>query len=128
MRKLVGFCNSAGRRRDRRNYLRSLISVRPYRRFGGALGPDAIEAHADALSARAAVRLIDETDRASFLDVLRTRLDMTWLVLEAAAAVLQFGARGDVSGAEAARRLREAQFVAILTPSVKHITTELARG
>jgi len=29
---------------------------------------------------------------------------------------------------EPARRLREAQFVAIVTPSVKHITTELARG
>jgi len=54
---------------------------------------------------------------------------MTWLALEAAqAAVLQFGARGYLAGAETARRLREAQFVAIVTPSAKHITTELARG
>lgn len=105
----------------------------PVRRYADhlPLGPDAIEARAAALSARAAahVRLIEETDRASFLDVLRTRLDVTWLALEATqAAVLQFGARGYLIGAEAARRLREAQFVAIVTPSVKHITTELARG
>jgi alkylation response protein AidB-like acyl-CoA dehydrogenase len=75
------------------------------------------------------LRAIEEPDRASFLDVLRTRLDMTWLALEAAqAALLQYGARGYLTGAEPARRLREAQFVAIVTPSVKHITTELAKG
>ena len=34
----------------------------------------------------------------------------------------------DNARGEAFRRLREAQFVAIVTPSVKHITTELARG
>ena len=51
------------------------------------------------------------------------------LALEAAqAGMLQLGARGYLEGAEAFRRLREAQFVAIVTPSVKHITTELARG
>lgn len=95
------------------------------------LGPDAIDQRARMLSERIAahIRTVDEPDRASFLDVLRTRLDLTWLALEAAqAAVLQFGARGYLVGAEPARRLREAQFVAIVTPSVKHITTELARG
>jgi alkylation response protein AidB-like acyl-CoA dehydrogenase len=105
----------------------------PVRRYADRLplGPDAIEARADALHAQAAahIRLVEETDRASFLDVLRTRLDMTWLALEAAqAAVLQFGARGYLVGSEVARRLREAQFVAIISPSAKHITTELARG
>ena len=95
------------------------------------LGADAIDERAAELTARVAAHLaaIEEPDRRSFLEVLRTRLDMTWLALEAAqAAVFQFGARGYLSGAEPARRLREAQFVAIVTPSVKHITTELAKG
>jgi alkylation response protein AidB-like acyl-CoA dehydrogenase len=95
------------------------------------LGPNAIDERARALTERIAghLRTIEEPDRASFLDVLHTRLDLTWLALEAAqASVLQHGARGYLIGAEPARRLREAQFVAIVTPSVKHITTELARG
>ena len=95
------------------------------------LGPEAIEERVAALSGRlagAAARHA-ETDRATFLDTLRLRLDVSWLALEAAqAAMLQFGARGYVEGAEVFRRLREAQFVAIVTPSIKHITTELARG
>ena len=95
------------------------------------LGPDAIDQRARALTERivAHIRTIEEPDRASFLDLLRTRLDLTWLALESAqTAMLQSGARGYLVGAEPARRLREAQFVAIVTPSVKHITTELARG
>lgn len=95
------------------------------------LGPDEIEQRAAELTARAAdhLRNVEDPDRATFLAVLRTRLDLSWLALEAAqAAVLQFGARGYLVGAEAARRLREAQFVAIVTPSVKHITAELAKG
>jgi|HubBroStandDraft_6_1064221.scaffolds.fasta_scaffold17170_2 alkylation response protein AidB-like acyl-CoA dehydrogenase len=94
------------------------------------LGPDGIDARAAQLTERIAAHIADveEPDRASFLAVLRTRLDLTWLALEAAqAAVLQYGARGYLTGAEPARRLREAQFVAIVTPSVKHITTELAK-
>jgi len=93
------------------------------------LGPGQIEARAAALAERVAdhARNIEEPDRGSFLDVLRTRLDISWLALEAAqSAMLQFGARGYIIGSEAARRLREAQFVAIVTPSVKHILTELA--
>lgn len=105
----------------------------PTRRFAEHLpfGPDSIEARTSELTARLIdhLRSVEETDRSSFLEVLRTRLDMTWLALEAAqAAVLQFGARGYLLGAEPARRLREAQFVAIVTPSVKHITSELAKG
>ncbi len=93
------------------------------------LGPDQIEARAAVLAERISdqARNIEEPDRGSFLDVLRTRLDISWLALEAAqSAMLQFGARGYIIGSEAARRLREAQFVAIVTPSVKHILTELA--
>ncbi len=95
------------------------------------LGPEAIEARADALRVRvaAAAEAQAATDRATFLETLRLRLDVSWLALEAAqSAMLQAGARGYLEGAEAFRRLREAQFVAIVTPSVKHITTELARG
>jgi len=95
------------------------------------LGPDAINMRAVELTERVTAHLaeIEERDRSSFLAVLRTRLDLTWLALEAAqAAVLQCGARGYLAGAEPARRLREAQFVGIITPSVKHITTELAKG
>jgi alkylation response protein AidB-like acyl-CoA dehydrogenase len=105
----------------------------PTRRFAEylPLGPDSIEVRTSELTGRVIdhLRAVEDTDRSSFLEVLRTRLDMTWLALEAAqAAMLQFGARGYLLGAEPARRLREAQFVAIVTPSVKHITSELARG
>ncbi|MEA1834969.1 acyl-CoA dehydrogenase family protein [Methylobacterium durans] len=95
------------------------------------LGPEAIEARASALRERvaAAARAHEATDRVAFLETLRLRLDVSFLALEAAqAAMLQFGARGYLEGADAFRRLREAQFVAIVTPSVKHITAELARG
>lgn len=95
------------------------------------LGPDEIDERADRLHAR--VRALAQepqpTDRAGFHDVLKARLDISYLALEAAqAAVLQAGARGYLTGAEAARRQRETQFVAIVTPSVKHILTELAKA
>ncbi|HXW30616.1 MAG TPA: acyl-CoA dehydrogenase family protein [Xanthobacteraceae bacterium] len=95
------------------------------------LGPDAIETRAAELEARIAAHAqsAEDPDRRAFLEVLRTRLNLSWLALEAAqAAMLQFGVRGYLVGSEAARRLREAQFVAIITPSVKHILAELARG
>ena len=95
------------------------------------LGPEIIEARAQALQERVtiAAQAHEATDRATFLETLRLRLDVSWLALEAAqSAMLQFGARGYLEGAEPFRRLREAQFVAIVTPSVKHVTEELARG
>ncbi|MGV7029570.1 acyl-CoA dehydrogenase family protein [Methylobacterium symbioticum] len=95
------------------------------------LGPDAIEDRAGALNERVAAAAERQADPAyaTFLDTLRLRLDVSWLALEAAqSAMLQFGARGYQEGAEAFRRLREAQFVAIVTPSVKHISAELARS
>jgi len=94
------------------------------------LGPEAIEARADALRERvaAAAQAHARTARAGFQETLRLRLDVSRLALEAAqSAMLRFGARGYLEGAEAYRRLREAQFVAIVTPSAKHITAELAR-
>ena len=94
------------------------------------LGPDQIDERADALAARVRTLSADPqpTDRAGFLDVLKVRLDISWLALEATqAGVLQAGAGGYLIGAEAARRQRETQFVAIVTPSVKHILMELAK-
>jgi alkylation response protein AidB-like acyl-CoA dehydrogenase len=95
------------------------------------LQPDRIDARCDTLLEQIRSLIADppETNRAQFLDVLKVRLDVSWLALEAAqAAMLQFGARGYLIGSEASRRLREAQFVALVTPSVKHILSELAEG
>jgi alkylation response protein AidB-like acyl-CoA dehydrogenase len=94
------------------------------------LGPDEIDARADRLTERVRTLAADPqpTDRPAFLEVLKARLEISWLALEAAqSAVLQAGARGYLAGAEAARRLRETQFVAIVTPSVKHILVELSK-
>lgn len=103
------------------------------RRLGAhlPLGPDEIDERCDALMLRIE-KLCDDSEDASharFLEVLRTRLAVSWLALEAAqAAMLQFGARGYLVGSETSRRLREAQFVALVTPSVKHILAELAKN
>lgn len=95
------------------------------------LGSQAVEERADALRGRviALAGRHEDPARTTFLDVLRLRLDVSWLALEAAqAAMLHAGARGYQQGSEAYRRLREAQFVAIVTPSAKHITAELAKA
>jgi alkylation response protein AidB-like acyl-CoA dehydrogenase len=61
-------------------------------------------------------------------DVLRIRLAGGELCLRAAnAAMLHQGARGYLRTATAQRRLREAYFVAIVTPSLKHLRREIAR-
>jgi len=60
--------------------------------------------------------------------ILRLRLAGSELSLRAAqAAMLHQGARGYLRQATAQRRLREAYFVAIVTPSIKHLRHELAR-
>jgi hypothetical protein len=65
---------------------------------------------------------------AVLLDVLRIRLAGGELALRAAnAAMLHQGARGYLRTATAQRRLREAYFVAIVTPSLKHLRREIAR-
>ncbi|KHQ54762.1 acyl-CoA dehydrogenase family protein [Mameliella alba] len=59
--------------------------------------------------------------------VLQARLTGGELAVEAAHyAMLHSGARGYVSGGEAQRRLREAYFVAIVTPATKHLRKMLA--
>lgn len=65
---------------------------------------------------------------AILLDVLRLRLAGGELSLRAAnAAMLHQGARGYLRDATAQRRLREAYFVAIVTPALKHLRRDIAR-
>lgn len=91
--------------------------------------PSELRDRAHQITARA-TRLADtasDPDRSAFLDVLRLRQDASWLALDATQALsLQLGARGYLAGSDADRRRREAQFVAIVTPSLKHITRELS--
>jgi alkylation response protein AidB-like acyl-CoA dehydrogenase len=81
-----------------------------------------LEGEAEALSATPF-----ETDADYTRAVLQLRLDAAEYSLKAAhAAMLHLGARGYLKAARAQRRLREAYFVAILTPATKHLRKELA--
>jgi hypothetical protein len=42
-------------------------------------------------------------------------------------ALMHQGARGYLMQSEVQRRVREAQFVAIVTPAIKHLRKEMAR-
>ena len=58
--------------------------------------------------------------------VLTARLRCSELALEASqAALLHYGARGYLEGSAVNRRMRESYFVAIITPSIKHLRQEL---
>lgn len=58
--------------------------------------------------------------------VLTARLHTSELTLEAAqSALLHAGARGFIEGSATSRVLRESYFVAIITPSIKHLRQEL---
>ena len=60
--------------------------------------------------------------------VLQARLQVSELTLEATqAAMLHSGARAFIAGAPVQRRLREGYFVAMITPSTRHLTRELSR-
>lgn len=78
-------------------------------------------------------RLIDakppiEQRQQLLTEVLKLRLAGGELTLRAAnAAMLHQGARGYLRTAAPQRRLREAYFVAIVTPSLKHLRREIAR-
>ena len=61
--------------------------------------------------------------------VLTARLRVSELVLEAAqAALMHAGSRGYIHGSPVNRRIREAQFAAIITPSIRHLRQELQLG
>jgi len=91
--------------------------------------PDLFEDAAGKLGAE--IRLLAKTPHESDRDyqraVLAARLAASeWTLRAAQAAMLHAGAKGYVAGAAAQRRLREAYFVAIVTPAMKHLRKELA--
>lgn len=92
--------------------------------------PDSLQAEYDALLKR--VMRLAETpfDRSDdyFLDVLDARAHGAELCLRAAnAALMHQGARGYLMQSDVQRRVREAQFVAIVTPAIKHLRKEMDR-
>jgi alkylation response protein AidB-like acyl-CoA dehydrogenase len=94
-----------------------------------ANGPDEIEDRLGALEREihriAATPL--ETTPDYRKSVLSARLEAAELALAAAhSAMLYAGARGYVEGAAPNRRLREAYFIAILTPAIKHLRKDLS--
>ena len=60
--------------------------------------------------------------------VLQVRLLVSELTLEAGqSALMHFGARGYIAGSPVNRRIREGHFVAIITPSIRHLRQELSK-
>lgn len=89
---------------------------------------DAAEHEIFRLAARLDAGFPNEEQPAILLEVLRIRLAGGELALRAAnAAMLHQGARGYIRTATAQRRLREAYFIAIVTPALKHLRKEIAR-
>jgi alkylation response protein AidB-like acyl-CoA dehydrogenase len=83
---------------------------------------DGMEAQVDRLAATPF-----ETDPSYWRAVIEARLAASEASVAAAhAAMLHSGARGYVAGAAAQRRLREAYFVAIVTPAIKQLKKMLA--
>lgn len=63
-----------------------------------------------------------DTDKQLFLDILDLRIQVAQLSLKATqASLLHQGAKGYLLSANPQRRIREAQFVAIVTPAIKHL-------
>jgi alkylation response protein AidB-like acyl-CoA dehydrogenase len=93
------------------------------------LQPEAIAAQLAAMEAEVAHLAATpfETDPAYWRAVIETRLTAGEASVTAAhAAMLHCGARGYVANAAAQRRLREAYFVAIVTPATKQLRKMLA--
>jgi alkylation response protein AidB-like acyl-CoA dehydrogenase len=93
--------------------------------------PDELQPLLD--SARTATLQLADTITANptadvILDILKLRLAGGELALRAAhSAMLHQGAKGYLLRNAAQRRLREAYFVAIVTPAIKHLRKEIAR-
>lgn len=92
--------------------------------------PADLQAELDALEARV-MKLAQtpfDSSPAFFIEVLDARAHGAELSLRAAqSALLHQGARGYLMSSEVQRRVREAQFVAIVTPAIKHLRKEIAR-
>ena len=92
--------------------------------------PSYFEAELDRL--RTAIMHLAKTprdgSRSYVREVLQTRLRTGELTLEATeAAMLHTGARAFITGSPVQRRLREGYFVAMITPSSRHLKQELSR-
>ncbi|MEW6436563.1 MAG: acyl-CoA dehydrogenase family protein [Pseudomonadota bacterium] len=76
---------------------------------------------------RVLARTPDETGTDYLRAVLQVRLNGSELALTAAQSLmLHAGARGYIAGSAASRKLREAYFVAIVTPAIKHLRKDIA--
>lgn len=68
-----------------------------------------------------------DTSDEFFMNVLTTRMQGAELCLRASqSALMHQGARGYLMNSDVQRRVREAQFVAIVTPAIKHLRKEVA--
>lgn len=93
-------------------------------------GPDELQFELDDLNTRVLklCRTPYETSKDYLLDVLDARVQGAELALKASqSALLHQGARGYRMSAAPQRRIREAHFVAIVTPAIKHLRWEMAR-
>lgn len=92
--------------------------------------PDELQAEFDDIAARAAKLAQSPFDGSKdyLLDVLDLRAHGAELSLKASqSALLHQGARGYLMNSAPQRRIREAQFVAIVTPAIKHLRWEMAK-
>ncbi len=92
--------------------------------------PEALRAELDELNGQVAelARTPYETSRDFLLDVLDARVQGAELALRATqSALLHQGARGYLMSAGPQRRIREAHFVAIVTPAIKHLRYQMDR-
>jgi hypothetical protein len=91
--------------------------------------PDQLQAELDDLLARVTdlAKTPYDSSNEFFIDVLNARIDGGELCLRAAnSALMHQGARGYLMQSDVQRRVREAQFVAIVTPAIKHLRKEVA--
>jgi alkylation response protein AidB-like acyl-CoA dehydrogenase len=92
--------------------------------------PNELAVEYDELAARVAKLAATPYDVSEdyLLDVLDVRAQGAELALRASqSALLHQGARGYLASAAPQRRVREAQFVAIVTPAIKHLRWEMDR-
>ena len=92
--------------------------------------PDALQAELDALTKRVMKMAETPFDGSTefFIDVLDARAHGAELCLRAAqSALMHQGARGYLMSSDVQRRVRESHFVAIVTPAIKHLRSEIAR-
>jgi alkylation response protein AidB-like acyl-CoA dehydrogenase len=96
-----------------------------HQRFGAGAATDKVSAIRERLATLAATPL--ERDRDYIRAVLQARVDVSELSLEATqSAMLHWGACGYIHGSPVDRRIREAWFVAIITPSIRQLRREIA--